>query len=310
MAEREYDLVIVGGGIAGLTAGLYGARYGLKTVLLERLLIGGQICSAETVENFPGFPQGLPGPELGPLLQEQATKFGMEMEMGDVSAITRDGSYWSLESFDGDYRAKAVIVAAGSTLRRLGVGGEEEFEGRGVSYCATCDGAFFADETVAVVGGGDSAMDEAITLTHYASKVILFHRGDRLDAQKALQDSVLSDPKIEVRWNTVVERILGNDQVHSVAIRDIQTGETSQVEVSGVFIFIGLDPNTESLKDLLPLDNAGHVQTNIWMETPISGIFAAGDIRQQSASQLVTAAGDGATAAIAAHRYISGRSWE
>jgi thioredoxin reductase (NADPH) len=201
-------------------------------------------------------------------------------------------------------------VAAGSTLRRLGVGGEEEFEGRGVSYCATCDGAFFADETVAVVGGGDSAMDEAITLTHYASKVILFHRGDRLDAQKALQDRVMSDPKIEVRWNTVVERILGNDQVHSVAIRDTQTGETFQVEVSGVFIFIGLDPNTEYLKDLLPLDNAGHIQTNIWMETPVSGIFAAGDIRQQSASQLVTSAGDGATAAIAAHRYISGKSWD
>ena len=310
MAERDYDLVVIGGGVAGLTAGLFGARYGLKTLLLERLLMGGQIVNAEVIENFPGFPQGLPGAELGFLIQEQAVSYGMEMEMGDVSALKPDGPYWTVESFDGDFRAKAVVVAGGSTLRRLGAPGEEEFAGRGVSYCATCDGAFFKGETVVVVGGGDSAMDEALTLTSYASSVMVLHVGESLTAQRVLQDRVLSHPKIEVRGNTQVERILGDDQVRAVAVRDTDTGETSEIPVSGVFVFIGLDPNSDYLRDLLPLDNGGHVETNIWMETPAPGIFAAGDIRQQSASQLVTAAGDGATAAIAAHRYVSGQSWE
>ena len=310
MSDKNYDVVIIGGGVAGLTAGLYSARGGLKTVLLERLMSGGQICNAETIENFPGFPQGIPGPELGPLLQEQATKYGLELEMTDVTSLTSQDPLWMVESFEGTFAARAVIVAGGSTLKRLSVPGEEEFEGRGVSYCATCDGAFFANEVVAVVGGGDSAMDEAVTLTQYASKVLILHRRDDLSAQKVLQDRVLSNPKIEMRWNTAVEAILGDGQVNALSTRDTQTGETSRIDVTGVFIFVGLAPNTEFLREILPMDNGNHIPTSIWMETPVPGIFAAGDIRQNSASQLVTAAGDGATAAIAAHRYVTGRKWD
>ncbi len=310
MNEKTYDVVIVGGGVAGLTAGLFAARYGLKTALLERLMAGGLICNAELIENFPGFPNGVPGAELGPLIQEQAMKFGMAMEMAEVSAIKPREHHWEVETFEGSFLAKAVIIAGGSRLKRLGVPGEAEFDGRGVSYCATCDGAFFADQVVAVVGGGDSALDEALTLTHFASKVLLLHKGDAMKGQQVLQDSVLSNPKVEVISNVVVEKILGKEQVNAVAVKNSKAGKASQLSVSGVFIFVGLEPNTEYLKGLLPLDNGGHIPTNIWMETPVKGIFAAGDIRQNSASQLATSAGDGATAAIAAYRYIRSKRWD
>ena len=191
-----------------------------------------------------------------------------------------------------------------STLRKLGVPGEEELFGSGVSYCATCDGGFFMNQTVAVVGGGDSALDEALVLTEYASKVILFHRGDAFSGEQILSERVLANPKIEVRWNTTLSEILGDEQVEGVSIVDETSGETSRIDLSGVFIYIGLDPNTDYLQDLLPLDNAGHIPTDIWMNTDVRGIFAAGDIRQNSAAQLVSAAGDGATAAIAARRYL------
>ena len=310
MQDNSYDVVIVGGGAAGLTAGLYACRAGLKTVLLEQMMSGGQVVNAEKIENFPGFPQGISGAEFGPLLQEQAMKYGLEIRLSEVSGLRQQEQFWAIESYEGEVLSKVVVIAGGSTLRRLGVPGEEELVGAGVSYCATCDGAFFIDQEVAVVGGGDSALDEALVLSEFASKVIVFHRRDSFQGQKVLQDRVLSDPKIEVRWNTTVDGILGEGQVEGASITDVTSGETSRVDLSGVFIYVGLDPNTRYLQDLLPLDNAGHIPTDVWMRTPLEGIFAAGDIRQNSAAQLVSAAGDGATAAIAAQRYIEGRGWE
>ena len=309
MRESSYDLVIVGGGAAGLTAGLYACRAGLKTTLLERMMPGGQVINADSIENYPGFPDGISGAELGPLLQGQATRYGLEVQLSEVTGLRRQEPYWAVETYEGESLAKAVILAGGSTLKKLGVPGEEELHGAGVSYCATCDGAFFIDQVVGVVGGGDSALDEAMVLTGYASKVIIFHRRDRFSGQKVLQDRILADSKIEVRWNTVVDTVLGKGQVEGVSITDVASGETSRVDLSGVFIFVGLEPNSQYLQSILPLDGAGHVPTDIWMRTPLPGLHAAGDIRQSSAAQLASAAGDGATAAIAAHRYIEGCDW-
>lgn len=309
MPNGIYDVVIIGGGAAGLTAGLYASRAGLKATLLERLMSGGQVVNAEKIENFPGFPDGISGAEFGPLLQDQAMKYGMEIQLTEVMKLRQQDPYWILETYDGEILAKAVIIAGGSTLRTLGVTGEEELVGAGVSYCATCDGAFFIDQVVGVVGGGDSALDEAMVLTEFASKVIVFHRRDQLRGQKVLQDRALANPKIEFRWNTTVDAILGEAEVEAVSVTDVTSGETSRVDLSGLFVYVGLDPNSQYLQDILPLDNAGHVPTDTWMRTPMPGLFASGDIRQNSAAQLVSAAGDGATAAIAAQRYIEGRDW-
>ena len=304
MQYDTYDVIIIGGGAAGLTAGIYTCRAGLKTLMLERLMPGGQVINAESIENFPGFPDGISGAEIGPLMQQQAMNYGLQIQLGEVDELSMDGDSWRVSAWGQKHTSKAVIIAGGSTLRKLGVPGEEELYGSGVSYCATCDGGFFMNQTVAVVGGGDSALDEAIVLTEYASKVILFHSGDAFTGEKILQERVLANPKIEVRWNTIVSEILGDVQVEGLAVVEETSGETSRIDLSGVFIYIGLDPNTDYLHDLLPLDNAGHIPTDIWMNTDARGIFAAGDIRQNSAAQLVSAAGDGATAAIAARRYL------
>ena len=308
MQDNTYDVIIIGGGAAGLTAGIYTCRAGLKTLMLERLMPGGQVINAESIENFPGFPDGISGAEIGPLMQQQAMKYGLEIRLGEVDELAQNGSYWHASAWGEDYFGSAVIVAGGSTLRKLGVPGEEELYGAGVSYCATCDGGFFMNQTVGVVGGGDSALDEALVLTEYASKVILFHRSDIFSGENVLQERVMSNPKIEVRWNTTINEVLGDGQVEGVGIKDEVSGETSRVDLSGIFIYIGLDPNTEYLQDVLPLDNAGHIPTDIWMSTPARGIFAAGDIRQNSAAQFVSAAGDGATAGIAARRYVEALS--
>ena len=304
-----YDLVIIGSGTAGLTAGLFGARYGLRILALESLMPGGQIINAERIENFPGFAQGVSGAEFAPMLQEQAMAAGVEFDMADATALRLEDPYRVVTTSNGDYTAKAVILAAGSTLRKLGIPGEEDLFGRGVSQCATCDGPFFQDQVVAVVGGGDSAVDEAEVLANFASQVILFHRGDTLRAQRVLQDRVLAMENVEARWDTAVVEVLGEEGVTGIRVRDTVTEETSQVDLSGVFVYIGLEPNTLFLRGVVPLDNAGHIPTDLWMATEVPGVFAAGDIRQHSAAQLVAAAGDGATAAIAAFRYIQGHNW-
>ena len=308
MPDQEFDVLIIGGGMAGLTAGIYASRYGLNTAIVEQMMAGAQIINLEKIENFPGFPQGIAGYELGPATQEQAMNAGVEVLMDTVTGVSVDGEYLRVTGdMGGSYLGKAVIMAAGSSLRSLGIPGEEEFEGRGVSHCATCDGPLYMGQTVAVVGGGDSAADEALTLTEYTERVILFVRGDSLDAQQVLRDRIAGNPKIEVRYGAEVAEIVGEDTVTGVRVRTAD-GETVE-PLSGLFIYVGLDPNSVAVADLVPLDNAGHIPVGLSMDTPHPGLFAAGDIRQQSAAQLVASAGDGATAAIAAYRYINGKEW-
>jgi thioredoxin reductase (NADPH) len=305
---QDFDVLIIGGGMAGLTAGIYASRYGLNTAIVEQMMAGAQIINLEKIENFPGFPQGIAGYELGPATQEQAMDAGVEVLMDTAVRVSTDGDYLRIDGDSGSsYRGKAVIMAAGSSLRSLGIPGEEEFDGRGVSHCATCDGPLYMGQTVAVVGGGDSAADEALTLTEYTERVILFVRGDALGAQQILQDRIASEPKIEVRYNTEVVEIVGEGTVTGVRINNAD-GETVE-PVSGLFIYVGLDPNSAAVTDLVSVDNAGHIPVGLSMETPQPGLYAAGDIRQQSAAQLVASAGDGATAAIAAFRYINGKDW-
>ncbi|MCH8297793.1 MAG: thioredoxin-disulfide reductase [Chloroflexi bacterium] len=308
MADN-YDVLIVGAGVAGMTAGMYAARYGLRTGIVERMMGGASIINIEKIENFPGFPEGISGAELGPAVQEQAMNAGADFIMGDTSKIAKDGDYRVVSSDAGTLRAKAVIIAAGSTLRQLGIPGEEEFFGRGVSQCATCDGPLYMNQVVAVVGGGDSAADEALTLTEYAERVLLIHRRDQLRAQQALIDRVGGHSKIEVVWNTVIEEVLGSDTVSGLRLRNTVTNLENAIELSGLFVYVGLEPNSGLVDGLLKTDNAGHIPVNVSMETDVPGVYAVGDLRQKSSSQLVSAAGDGATAAIAAYKYISSRSW-
>ena len=293
-----------------MTAGIYSARHGLRTGIVERMMGGASIINVEKVENFPGFPEGIMGADLAAMTQEQAMTSGAEFIMGEVSGISPSGDYRVVSADSGDIHAKAVIIAAGSTLRMLGIPGEEEFMGRGVSQCATCDGPLYSGEVVGVVGGGDSATDEALVLAQYADGVLLFHRRDEFRAQQELVDRVMAEPKIEVVWNTVVEEVLGENTVSGVRTTNVATGEQGAHQLSGLFVYVGLDPNGNVAEGLLDRDGGGHIPVNISMETSLPGVYAVGDIRQNSSSQLVSAAGDGATAAIAAYRYISSRSWD
>ncbi|MFC1892672.1 thioredoxin-disulfide reductase [Chloroflexota bacterium] len=302
---QEYDVVIIGGGPAGLTAGIYTSRARLKTLLLEKELIGGLVIYAGQVENFPGFPEGISGMELGELMRQQAAKYGLETITAETTRIELQGEQKVLTTTEGRFVARAVIIASGSERQKLGVPGEVELTGRGVAVCATCDGALFADRPVAVVGGGNAALNEALHLAKYASRIILIHRRDQLRATRILQERVLAEPKIEIRWNTVVDEIEGPDVVRQLKLRDVTTGERTTLEVAGVFVSAGLKPNTDFLKSLLRLDDARQVVTNERLETEIPGIFAAGDVRRDSGRQAITAAGDGATAAIYAERFLS-----
>jgi thioredoxin reductase (NADPH) len=303
----DFDVVIIGAGAAGFSAGLYCANRGLKTVMLEGEMPGAQIMNCEFIENFPGMPAETAGADLVAQLQEQAMNAGAELAMSRANTIRREDPYRIVETDDGQFRAKAVIIAAGSALRKLNVPGEEALLGRGVSSCATCDGPFFKDAVVAVVGDGDSAADEALTLTSYASKVLLIQQGATARAQDYLQQRVRASAKIQVLSNSVVDEILGDDKVTGVHVKDQSPRRERQLDVSGVFVFIGLEPNTQFLSGLLKTDEAGHIPVDAWMETEVAGVYAAGDIRQHSARQLASASGDGATAAVAAHRYIKGR---
>ena len=306
---NDYDVLVVGGGLAGLTAGMFGARHGLNTGLIEHMMGGAQIINIEKIENFPGFPQGIAGAELAPAVQEQAMNAGAEFIMAEATGVSRDGNYRVVATDAGEYRAKAVIMAAGSTPRKLDIPGEEEMFGRGVSHCATCDGPLYMGQVVGVVGGGDSAADEALTLTQYAGRVLLFHKSQQLDAQKVLAERVYEDRRIEVVYNSTVEAVLGEDTVSGVRVRNVVTNIENLVDLTGLFVYVGLEPNSQMLQGLVKLDNAGHIPVNVSMETEVPGLYAAGDIRQNSASQLVTSAGDGATAAVAAFKYINSQNW-
>ncbi|MCX5995523.1 MAG: thioredoxin-disulfide reductase [Chloroflexi bacterium] len=303
--EQSYQLIIIGGGPAGLSAGLYASRSKLDTLLIEKAGLGGQILNAEMVENYPGFPQGISGSELGALIAQQATKYGLPTAFAEVQGIEIRGEEKIVSTSEGKYRAKAVIIAGGSEHSKLGVPGEEEFLGRGISYCAMCDGAFFRDQVVVVVGGGNVALNDALFLTRFATKVIVIHRRDQLRATKILQDRAFSNSRIEFLWNTVVESITGDNLVREIRLRNVKTGKGSSLVVSGIFVAVGLRPNTGYLKGLLKLADGGFIPVNNQMETEVPGVFAAGDIRAGSIRQVVSAAGDGATAAIAAERFLS-----
>ncbi len=309
MAAQDYDVAIVGGGPAGLTAGIYCSRYGLRTVIIEKMMGGAQVINTERIENYPGLPNGIPGAEFGPMLQDHAMKAGASVKLAEASRVGLSGDHRTVSTDDGDILAKAVIIAAGSSLRKLGIPGEDGYTGNGVSHCATCDGPLFSGTVVGVVGGGDTAADEALTLTKYVERVILFHRRDRLRAQQVLQDRVRTNTKIETVWNTEVRQIVGTNTVTSVQVRNVVTRLDNEVDLAGLFIYIGLEPNSAMVRDVVRVDRAGHIEVDAWMQTSRQGIFAAGDIRQGSAAQLITSAGDGATAAIAAHRYIAEVQW-
>jgi thioredoxin reductase (NADPH) len=304
---RAYDILIVGAGPAGLAAGLYAARARRKTLLLERKVTGGQIALTNEVENYPGI-ESINGFDLSMAMQKQAEKYGLEVEAGDVVSIDQQGDHHLVRTSEDDaFLAKSVILTGGADHVVLGVPGEEKLTGRGVSYCATCDAAFFKDQDVAVVGGGDAAMDEGLFTTRFAKKVYVIHRRDKLRASAILRERAFAEPKMEFVWNTVVEEILGETEVTGLRLRNVVTDETSSLDVSAVFVFIGLRPNTGFLRDKVRMDPGGHILVNEWMETGIPGLYAAGDIRANSARQVVTAAGDGATAAIRADHYISDR---
>ena len=306
---NDYDVLIIGGGLAGLTASIYSARYGMSTGVIELMMGGASIINLEKIENFPGFVEGISGAELGPAAQEQAMNVGVDFIMAEATGIKTDGDYKVVSTDSGDYRAKAVIVAAGSQLKHLGIPGEEEFNGRGVSHCATCDGPMFMGETVGVVGGGDSAADEALTLTEYAEKVMVFHRRDELRAQKILQDRLLRNPKIEMVWNAELQEIIGEDTVSGVKIKNVVTNHEETIGLTGLFVYVGLEPNSGIAAEVSKTDNAGHIDVNLSMETSTQGVYAVGDIRQSSARQLVASAGDGATAAVGAFNYIRSKTW-
>ena len=302
---EKYDVVIIGGGPAGLTAGLYVSRARLNSLLIEKGVVGGQVANAGRVENYPGLPEGISGLELGQLMHQQATKFGLKTLLAEATGIELQEGQKVIRTTKGNFIAKAVIIAGGSERQKLGVPGEGKFTGKGVSYCATCDAAFFREQPVAVVGGGDAAITEALHLAKFVSRVTVIHRRDQLRASRILQEKAFSQPKIEFRWNSIVEKIEGGDLVKRIRLREVKTGEESALEVAGIFVSIGLKPNTDYLKGILPLDATGLVITDEKMETKIPGIFAAGDIRHNSARQAITAAGDGATAAIYAEKFIS-----
>jgi len=300
----KYDVIIIGGGPAGLTAGLYTSRAGLKSLLLERGAPGGQMANATLVENYPGFPEGIAGPELGSLMHQQAVKYGLELVTAEVTDISQEKPYYSISTTEDSLEASAVIIAAGSEYRKLGVAGEERLSGYGVSYCATCDGFFFRNREVAVVGGGDTAITDALELSQHASKVYVIHRRDQLRAGKALQERAFAHPKLEFIWDTVVEDVSGDKVLEELKLRHVKTGQQSSLKVNGVFVAVGLMPNSRSFFNILDLDDFGYIVTDETMATSASGIFAAGDIRRNSPRQIAAAVGDGVTAAMSAFKYV------
>ncbi|HSB05500.1 MAG TPA: thioredoxin-disulfide reductase [Thermodesulfobacteriota bacterium] len=305
--EKLYDVIILGGGPAGLTAGLYAARARLKTLLIESGLFGGQMTTTELIENYPGFPQGVTGEELSRLMEEQAKRFGLEMINQEIIEVRTEGDIKHVRTHESDYHGEAIIICTGTEYRKLGVPGEKEFAGKGVSYCATCDGAFFQDRKIIVVGGGDSALTEALFLTKFAKELTIIHRRDALRATKIYQERALANPKIKFFWNSVVQEIKGDKVVDSVVVKNVKTGEVSELEAEGAFLFIGLTPRTQFMKGLVAMDEGDYICTNANCETSAKGVFAAGDCRKQLLRQIATAVGDGATAAFAAEKYLEGK---
>ncbi len=305
MNEAVRDVAIIGGGPSGLTAGLYLCRARIDAVVLEQQLPGGQAVYSPLIENYPGFPDGISGPDLIDLMMKQVDKFGLETRtFAPVNELLLDGRIKTLKLDGGDLFANAVIVASGRSPRKTGIPGEKEFTGRGISYCATCDAPLFKEKVVMVVGGGDAAVEEALHLTRFASKVILVHRRDELRASSYLQERILSEPRVEFMWNSELTEIKGEQTVNSAAVVNNVTRQRAEVPVSGVFFYVGNTPNTGFLEEVVELDEAGYVVTDDRLESSVPGIFAAGDARANHFKQVILAAAEGALAALSAQRYL------
>ena len=301
----DYHVIIIGGGAAGLTAGLYASRAQLKTILLESMIPSGQAYMTERIENYPGFPDGIAGRELIERFTQQATRFGLEIhQFTAVDRVEAAGEKKVVHAGEKRFSASALIIATGAQWQKLGIPGEEEFTGKGISYCATCDGAFFKDQAVAVVGGGDTALEDALYLGRLARKVYVIHRRDQLRAQKILQRKALEEPKIEFLLHTVVKEIRGEGVVKTLLLENLKDAEQKELAVSGAFIAVGQRPNTDLVRGVLALDDIGYIITDQDCATSVAGIFAAGDVRKKGLRQITTAVGDGALAAAAAERYI------
>ncbi len=306
MNQSQCNLIIIGGGPAGLTAGIYAARARLHVKLIEKLSPGGQVLNTDWVENYPGFPKGVSGFELMDKMREQAERFNLDITYGEVTSLERKDDFIRVNLAEGEILARAVIIATGAQPHKLGVPGEEELTGKGVSYCATCDGPFYRDAEVLVVGGGDTAVEEALFLTRFASRVHLCHRRDELRATGILRERIMAEPKVQIHWSTVVTAIEADssNQVSAAEIKDLKTGQTSKMPVQGVFMFVGTRPITDFLNGFVKLDGRGFVETDQELNTSQPGVWAAGDVRAKQLRQIVTAVGDGATAAFNAEKYI------
>lgn len=304
MKQTDYDLVIVGGGPAGLTAGIYAARARLNSVLVEKIVPGGQIVTTDWIENYPGFPEGLSGTDLVQRMTEQAKRFDLKIESNELVSVDFTEPVKKLVFSDGTIKTKAVIIATGAYPKKLGVPGEDMFFGKGVSTCATCDGPFLKDKVAGAVGGGDTAVQEAIFLTRFAKKVYLIHRRDKLRADGILQERAFANDKIEILWDSVVTGIDGFTNLEKVFVKNVKTGEQTQLLVNGCFIWIGTNPNTQFLTDEVKCDENGFIIANLNMETSVPGVFAAGDVRNTPLRQIVTAVGDAAIAVYSAEHYI------
>jgi thioredoxin reductase (NADPH) len=298
------NVIIVGSGPAGLTAAVYTARANLQPLVIEGIAAGGQLMLTTDVENYPGFPDGIMGPDLMAKFREQAERFGTEFLTADATSVDLSGPEFSVAVGDTQHTARTIIISTGAKARMLGLESEHRLLGHGVSTCATCDGFFFRGKDIAVIGGGDSALEEANFLTRFADKVTLVHRRKELRASKIMQDRAFANPKIEFRWNSVVEEVVGDGRVEGMTLRDVETGATDTISLSGLFVAIGHDPNTQLFKGQIDLDENGYILTHDGMKTSVPGVFACGDVQDHVYRQAITAAGTGCMAALEAERYL------
>lgn len=303
--NQPYDVIIIGAGPAGLAAAIYTGRSRLETLVLEKGMPGGQILLTDWIENYPGFPNGVAPIELMENFRKQAERFGARIEMDEAKVVQKKENFWQVSGNSRKYLAKAVIIAPGSAYRKLGVEGEKKLTGRGVSYCATCDGAFFRDKEVAVVGGGDWALTEAIFLTKFCRKVRIIHRRDQFRGEKILQERVFKNEKIEILWSTVVEKITGAEKLKSITLRNTKSNQIKELKLDGLFVSIGMIPNSQLVKEMVDLNEAGQIKVKKNMATSQAGIFAAGDVTDACPEQMATAVGTGVAAAIAVDKYLS-----